>query len=149
VIYLVDTNVALRLVSKIDARHQECLDAVADLKTQGNDLCVSLQVAVELWNVVTRPKTSVPAGLYGLSVQEATNTLTRIESQLLVTPDPPKLYETWRDLVFTHNVVGAKVHDARHAAWVIAHGMTGILTYNRKDFVRYPGLAVISPDDLS
>ena len=40
--------------------------------------------------------------------------------------------------VVVHGVKGAKVHDARLAATVLAYKLDSILTFNAADFARFP-----------
>ena len=42
-----------------------------------------------------------------------------------------------------------QVHDARLVALMQVHGITHILTLNRADFARYPGIVPIDPVSLS
>ena len=46
-------------------------------------------------------------------------------------------------------VTGAKVHEARLAALMQAHGTGRMLTFNVADFARYPDVEAIHPDNLS
>jgi len=47
-------------------------------------------------------------------------------------------FRQWRGLIVAHGVQGAKVHDARLAATVLAYKLDAILTFNADDFVRFP-----------
>jgi predicted nucleic acid-binding protein len=46
-------------------------------------------------------------------------------------------------------VRGAKVHDARLAAVMQAHGLTRILTFNAADFRRYSDITVLDPSSFA
>jgi hypothetical protein len=45
-------------------------------------------------------------------------------------------------------VVGKNAHDARLVAAMNVHGLTQLLTFNNQDFQRYPGISVVTPDDV-
>jgi hypothetical protein len=50
--------------------------------------------------------------------------------------------------VITHGVAGTAVHDARIAALMAKSNVQWLLTLNNADFVRYPHLTIITPDDV-
>jgi hypothetical protein len=52
-------------------------------------------------------------------------------------------------LVTTHGVSGAQVHDARLAAVMTASGITRILTFNVRDFIRFAGIEAIHPEQIA
>ena len=45
-------------------------------------------------------------------------------------------------------ISGIQVHDARMLAAMRVHGIPNLLTLNTKDFLRFSGIAVFSPDDM-
>jgi predicted nucleic acid-binding protein len=51
-------------------------------------------------------------------------------------------------LVTDHNVRGVQVHDARLAAIMHAYGLNHILTLNQQDFLRYPGIQAVHPNQI-
>jgi predicted nucleic acid-binding protein len=55
-------------------------------------------------------------------------------------------HQEWRRLIVTHSVKGVEVHDARLVAAMNVYGITSLLTFDSKDFKRYPGIVVASPD---
>ena len=52
-----------------------------------------------------------------------------------------------RDYV-SHNVSGVQVHDARLAAAMRVHGIQRVLTFNARDFARYPDIQAVHPQTL-
>jgi hypothetical protein len=58
------------------------------------------------------------------------------------------VYPEWRRLVVEHGVTGAQVHDTRLVASMIAHGITHLLSLNDRDFVRYPDISVVHPQQM-
>ena len=47
-----------------------------------------------------------------------------------------------------HQVSGKKIYDARLVAVMKSHGIDRIVTFNTKDFARYPGITAIHPASL-
>lgn len=143
---LVDTNVLLRIIVKADVRHREVSGAVRLLRRAGHSLLMSAQGAAEFWRVCTRPASA--RGGYGLSVADTDTGLTRLEGVFQLTNESVDSYFHWRRLIVTHGVQGVQVHDARIAALMLANGVSHILTYNGKDFTRFPGISALSPADV-
>ena len=54
-LYLLDTNVVLRLMDRHAPEHLVCRRAIERLRIQGESLCLAPQVLVEFWAVATRP----------------------------------------------------------------------------------------------
>jgi len=104
-----------------------------------HDLFVTPQNISEFWNVCTRP---IEMNGLGNSI-EATDRLTaRIEEFFSILPESMETFNQWRQLVRSHAVRGAKVHDARLAATVVAYGLDAVLTFNLTELtLRGSGLA--------
>jgi predicted nucleic acid-binding protein len=45
-------------------------------------------------------------------------------------------------------VKGKNAHDARLVAAMQRHGLTRLLTFNKPDFMRFPGINVYSPAEV-
>lgn len=67
-------------------------------------------------------------------------------SALTLLNDTPGVYFAWREIIRTVEVRGRQAHDANHAAAMRVHGVTHLLTLDRRDFDRYPGLTVLTPE---
>lgn len=143
--YLVDTNVFLRLVSRNDPDRNTILDALRNLGARNEDLFYTSQVLAEFWAVCTRP--SAARGGYGLSPEETERKARMIERYCRFLPDSLATHQEWRRLVVTHSVMGVEVHDARLVASMNVHGIGGLLTFDSKDFKRYAGVLVVSPEN--
>ena len=59
------------------------------------------------------------------------------------------VHQEWRRLLVTHNVSGVQVHDARLVAAMRVHAVKRVLTFNEKDFARYPGIEAVHPRSLA
>jgi predicted nucleic acid-binding protein len=144
--YLVDTNVFLRLVSRHDPDRPAVLNALRNLTSRNEVLVYTSQILAEFWTVCTRPSTA--RGGYGLSPEKTERKASLIERFCRFLPDSLVTHREWRRLIVTYSVIGVEVHDPRLVASMNVHGIAGILTFDSKDFKRYPGLVVVSPDNV-
>lgn len=143
--YLVDTNILLRLVQPDSPEYgtiRQCTDC---LWAQGADLFYTSQNLAEFWNVCTRP---ADRNGFGFSVAETDERATLIEAKFSFAADSEATHQEWRKIVVAAGVSGIQVHDARIVAAMRVHGIANLLTLNAKDFRRFNGIAVLSPDDI-
>lgn len=145
--YLIDTNILLRLLHRNDPRHVIVRSAIRTLRTQNHTLHVTSQNLVGFWNASTRP---INRNGFGLTPTETGNLLQLAERLLPLLPDSPTIYPEWKRLVMDYGVSGVQVHDARLAATMIVHQVTHILTFNTSDFIRYApeGMVAVDPTTI-
>jgi predicted nucleic acid-binding protein len=145
VVFLVDTNVLLRLAVPADPRHVSARRAVEALESEG--LYAASQNFVEFWNVATRP---VENNGLGQTTVLADGVLKTLEQGFSRLPEPAETYDRWRELVVRFGVSGVKVHDARLVALMLANDIARILTFNADDFRRYEvlGIHAVDPGDV-
>ena len=141
-----DTGILLRLLDRADPHHAGIRQAMRILRARGDALVTSPQNIAEFWNVCTRP--AAARGDFGLSVQETERRVRLLERLFRVLADSPATYPFWRQLVVQYSVQGVQVHDARLVAWLKAHGLTHLFTLNARDFARYSGITILTPQDL-
>lgn len=142
----VDANALLRFFQRSDPAHLAVRNAIRRLRASGDDLCILPRNITEYWNVATRPPTA--RGGFGLTLQEANRQVQIMERLFRLLPDTPNIYTEWRRLVVQIGVSGVQVHDARIAACLRVHGVSRLLTFNTKDFARYPGLTAVDPNQI-
>lgn len=136
---LIDTSVLARLLERDSARGRA---AERTLSEPDGDWAVCSQVLTEFWVVATRP--AVNNG-YGLDPGEVDASIEDLLAAFIFLPDPPELFEIWRELVVTHKIRGKPAHDARLIALIRAHGANRILTFNPRDFQRYSDIELVTP----
>lgn len=85
----------------------------------------------------------------GMTPAEAAAELARIKGMFLFLLETPAIYPAWEGLVLEHAVSGKPSHDARLVAAMQVHGLTALLTFDRTGFVRFPGIEVIYPADVT
>ena len=142
---LLDTNILLRQVEPRHAHHQASATATAELRRRGGELVIVPQVIYEFWSVATRP---VEQNGLGMTPSEAHAELVAIRQLFRLLRDERAIYVLWEQLVSSLGVQGKQAHDARLAAAMQRHSITHILTFNAADFVRYPFLTALTPDDV-
>jgi len=144
--YLVDTGILLRLFDRSDPQSTIIRQALPALLLIGEELCTTVQNVAEFWNVWTRP-TSARGG-YGQSPSSARRRVRLIERFGPILPETNDSYSKWKDLASTHNIIGVSVHDARLVAVMETANVTHLITLNPDDFRRYPGITVLTPEDV-
>ncbi len=143
---LIDTNILARAAQPDNPDHALATSAPAKLKHRGDQPCLVVQIFYEFWAVATRPASQ--NGLQ-LTVQQTWNEFAQLKVLLgLPALDHPDTFGEWEKLVRDHDVKGKETHDARIVAAMKVHAIPAILTFNTKDFARYPGITVIHPSDL-
>jgi predicted nucleic acid-binding protein len=144
--YLVDSNVLLRWIKPDDRDYPVVVSAIDTVLQQGAMLCYTSQNVAEFWNTCTRP---LNRNGYGVSPQEADRRAKLFEDKLQLLPDSVAVHREWRRLLVTHNVSGVQVHDARLVAAMRVQDVRRILTFNDKDFARYPDIEAVHPRSVS
>ena len=96
--------------------------------------------------MATRP---VSENGLGMTVEMAARELSVLKRLFSLLPETPPVFEEWERLVTTHRVSGKNTHDARIVAAMDIHGITRILTFNVRDFTRYPGISAVHPETLA
>jgi len=140
--YLVDSNVLLRLVYRLDTMHLETENAYVVLREQRQTLCIVPQNLIEFWAVATRPASV--NGL-GLTIVEAVHESSLLKSLFTLKPDIPEIYTILERLVVNYTVVGKQAHDTRLVAAMIAHQISHLLTFNTADFKRFDEITAVDP----
>jgi predicted nucleic acid-binding protein len=126
--------------------HRSAVRALETLLAREVPLVVAVQNIAEFWNAATRP---VANNGLGFIIEETQEELARIEVFFEVIGETPESYAAWKALVVSHRVSGVRVHDARLAAVMQAHNVARILTFNVRDFARFPGIEAVHPDGIA
>ena len=145
-IFLVDTNVLVRLIQHSHAMQADARRAATTLTRQGNQLSIIAQNLIEFWAVATRPL--VNNGL-ALTIREAAAHVATFQKTFTLLHDMPDILSEWQRLVELHEVSGRQAHDARLVAAMLVHGVSHLLTFNEDDFKRYDEITVINPQTIS
>jgi predicted nucleic acid-binding protein len=144
--YLIDTNVFLRLVPKSDPDRAIALNSLRKLRGGNEELYYTTQVLAEFWTVCTRPSTA--RGGYGLTPMQTERKARVIERYCQFLPETVAAHQKWRQLIVTHAIQGVQAHDTRLVAVMNAYGITHLLTFEKGNFNRFPGITVVSPSEI-
>lgn len=141
---LVDTNVLARSVEQNHLHHQAALQSMAHLRKQLNEeLVVFPQNLIEFYSLATRLHNSLK-----LSPKDALKEVAAIEKRFIVLLERPGFFADWKDLVYKYKPTNRQVYDIRLVAMMLNHGVSGILTFNDKDFDFVTEIRTINPFDL-
>ena len=145
--HLVDSNLLPRWANKGDPERPVALAALRTLGGQGETLNTSPQNYTEFWSSATRP---IANNGLGMTPIHAERLVRRLRLLFPLLPDTPAIFDEWLRLVVAANVSGRQVHDTRLVAVMLTHGITHLLTFNVKDFLRFQpfGITVVHPADV-
>ena len=144
--YLFDSNCFIRLAEPNSLQRTVVLDAIRKLRSAGERIYYTPQVLAEFWSVCTRPAQS--RGGLGLSVVQTERKVRLIEKHFVLLPDSLITFIQWRKLASDHQVKGVQVHDARIVASMLAGNISKLVSFNTRDFHRYPMISAINPRDI-
>ncbi len=139
---VLDANILLRTVDLSAPLRPVAMAAVTVLRTRGDTPTVVPQSLYEFWVVATRPQAQ--NGL-GYTPAQCVAEIAALKTYYPLSLDLPTLYAEWESLVGAHACTGKPAHDARYVAAMNTHGVTHILTFNGKDFARYPHITALDP----
>jgi predicted nucleic acid-binding protein len=142
---LVDTNVLLRSVQLSHPMNSAAAGSIASLLKSGEELFITPQNVVEFWCVATRPES---ANGLGLDISDTTRKIGAFRAALAFLPDTQAIFDQWEPLVFTYEVIGKRVYDARLVAAMLVHGVSHLLTFNDRDFKRFNEITVVNPQSI-
>jgi predicted nucleic acid-binding protein len=125
--------------------HAEATPATTALLRRGETVHIIPQNLYEFWSVATR---EIQYNGLGLSIIDAQAELARLKTLFLFLPDSPAIYPEWERLVTRHAVRGRDAHDTRIVAAMNVHSITHLLTFNKDDFKRFPGITVLLPSEV-
>lgn len=141
-----DTGVLTRLCQKDHRDHQVASACVQLLHSRNEEFAIVPQNLYEFWTVATRPRAAAE-GL-GLSSAQAADQVGRFVTMFVLQfSDEQQLYDEWLRLAANHDCAGKAAHDARIVAAMNLHGAMQLLTFNPKDFQRYP-ITVLDPAEV-
>lgn len=145
---LVDTNLWARRLERGSPLYWVARDAMRRLHRRGDQLVIVPQTLYELWVVMTRPANS--RGGLGKTPEEAARLLAACAGMGEFLPDSAAIYPLWLHLVKGYGVAGARAHDARLVAAMLAGNVSHILTFNGSDFAAFvkEGIQIIDPKEF-
>jgi predicted nucleic acid-binding protein len=143
--FVLDSNILLRMAQDTHPMHAAATKATTTLIRQGEIVHIIPQNLYEFWSVATR---DIQYNGLGLSIPDANAEIARLRTLFSFLPDSPAIYTEWQRLVTTHAVSGRDSHDTRIVAAMNVHRVSHLLTFNKADFTRYPGITVLFPSEI-
>ncbi len=143
---LLDPSILVRERDTADPKHAETIDCIRALWHAQWILYVTTQSLIEYWSVATRPAHA--RGGLGLTQLEAEQDIARFLELHDFLEEPPRLFERWRAIVNTYQVLGKQVWDARLVAIMELTNLKILLTFNKSDFTRYDSIQAWSPSEM-
>ncbi len=126
---LTDTNILLRLLQLII-------------------LIAAMSLRKILWSSGVWPRGHANENGLGLTTRHAAYELDQIRRLWTLVPETP-IAQEWETIVKRHGISGKNTHDARLVAAMHVNGIQSILTFNARDFVRYPDITVLEPSSVT
>jgi predicted nucleic acid-binding protein len=108
------------------------------------DLVVSPQVMMEFYAAATRTMSN---GL-GLTPDQALVEIGKIQADFPMLLETEDIYRHWELLVRKYKPTNRRVFDVRHVAFMLAHKIPAILSFNDQDFREYSEIQVFNPFDV-
>jgi predicted nucleic acid-binding protein len=137
----VDTNVLVYATAKGAPHREQARAAIAHYAATGETLCISRQVLREFLAVVTRPQTWAQAQ----TATQGASTALNLARDFEILEDGPQVWDQLVALCRNFVFGGRQVHDANIVATMLAHGETGLLTFNIADFQRFASVINLLP----
>lgn len=144
--YLLDSNILLRMSDKTSPVNLLAGRATATLLRQRDRVFITSQNIIEFWVVATRP---VQVNGLGWTVEKTRTEIEQILTQFPQLEEIPEIFPHWLNLVTSYSIQGKRVHDARLAAVMLAHGITHLLTFNPDDFRSINEIVVVHPQAIA
>lgn len=140
--YLLDTNVLLRASDPNSLSYPIARDVIYCLLDRGDKACLTSQVLIEFWVVATRP-TDVNG--FGWSPERTKNQINQFIPRFNFLEENSEIFPHWLQMVTDYNIKGKRSHDIRLLAVMKAHNISHLLTFNPDDFLSFPYLTIIHP----
>ena len=144
-LYLLDTNILLRIADTSSPQHHLVLTAITNILSHGDKCVITSQVLIEFWVVATRP---VEVNGLGWTTQLTTEKLRQFITQFRLLQETEEIFANWFKLVNTHKIKGKRTHDVRLLAIMIVYNIPYLLTFNSNDFITVSGITIIEPQNL-
>jgi predicted nucleic acid-binding protein len=137
----VDTNVLIYATRRAASEHAAAQAALARLEGEGRSLWISLQILREYLAAATRPQVTSPA----LPMETAVADVRRFRQVFRVAEDRPVVLDRLLTLLGTHYGAGRQVHDTNIVATMLEHGISRLLTFQRRRFQALRGIIELEP----
>ena len=125
---LLDSNILVYLYAVLSPFHAATRATIRRLLARGAILYTTPQALYEFWVMATRPQAD---GGLGFDPAPARAEIRRILHRYPALDDSLVTWEDVIDLAVSDGVIGRRIHDARMAAVMHAHGVSDVLSFDR------------------
>lgn len=131
-----------------DPRHAEARTIVETARRGELPACTSVGVLAEVYAALTWIGAEPPH--QPAAAAAAVRALTLAPSRLRVLSTDPVAGQRMLDLAECHSLTARRIHDARHAATALAHGVYRVITYDRDDWQVFvpDGIEIVGPTSV-
>lgn len=142
---LVDTNILVYAINTDARQHESSRALVEAVRAKRVDGVLVSQILLEFYAIVTDPRRIARP----LAAQEARRQVEVLRAIFPVRDAGLRALDHLRDVLEEETATGGDVFDAFLVAQMRACNISIICTYNTKDFVKYKGIVVHSPESLA
>jgi predicted nucleic acid-binding protein len=140
---LIDSNVLVYALFAQRDEHAASLALLESARDRGAELAVAPQNLAEFYSVVTNPRrVSTPLSASAASAEVAK--FATLPGLRLLTV-PADIVSRWQALLVRYPVTGRAFYGVQLVAVMLAHAIRRIYTFDRKDFVRFTELELLTP----
>lgn len=137
---VIDTNVLVYSTVEDSPWFEESRSWLGRLSKDGFVLCITNQIVREYLVILTRGRVFETV----FSIDEALKELASVSASLRILTESQETPSILLDLLRKYQVAGKQVHDANIVATMISHNVQRLATYNKKDFVRFKEVELLT-----
>ena len=128
-----------------DSRHEEAFVAVEAARKGDILACTTTSILSEVYAALTWVKAMPPHS--PADAASAVRSLIDPPSQIQILSDDANVSLVMLHLAEKHNLTARRVHDARHAATALVHGVSDVYTYDVSDWKVFEtdGVSIVGP----
>lgn len=143
-----DAGLFIGALLRSDPRHAEARDVVNKARSGQISTVTTAGILCEVYAALTWEK-SQPRHAPAVA-SEAVLAIVQSPSQIRLLPETFGILLGMLDLAKKHNLKARRIHDARHAATALFHGVCYVMTYDVGDWRVFEtdGLKIIGPDSI-
>jgi uncharacterized protein len=138
----IDTNILVYAHREESPFFKRAFDCIAECAQKPTSWAIPWPCIHEFFSIITHPKIYDPPTPIQIALEQLDAWLE--SPSLFLLAETPEYWNTLRNIIFSSQINGPMVHDARIAALCIVNGVTELLTADR-DFGRFNALKTRNP----
>ncbi len=145
-ILFLDTNVLLTATDESRQHHRFAKHLIASHHRSGFHLGISGQIIREYLVVATRAQ---DVNGLGLEPTDALKNVEVLRQRLVFFDETEAASNELMQVISKYLLIGKRIHDANVVATMPAHGLSKLITGNRRDFSSFQGVETVGLAELS